>query len=174
MQEPLKMFSPWRRYSDVSWSREPVETINPIKFLSILMLYSVEVVVCAAWSLMHLWRSPCRWCSTWVSTSSRSSCTTRSSSTSSTAPRMHWGGCWESTASLLKSHGEVQIQYSFCALKIKVSKKPSCWNRKHVSVSEFCLLWSPRTWWPWRLKVRLLFFLSGWISNVQTPSRSLT
>lgn len=91
MQEPLKMFWPWRRYADLQ---------------SFLLSPSRQ---CFAPPMMHLWRSPRRWCSTWVSTSSRSSCTTRSSSTSSTAPRMHWGGFWAWTASLLKSRGEISI-----------------------------------------------------------------
>lgn len=47
MQEPLKMFSPWRRYSDVSWSREPVETINSDKVpVHINALFSQGCCLC--------------------------------------------------------------------------------------------------------------------------------
>lgn len=62
------------------------------------------------WSpIMQLCVSPYRWCSTWASTSSRSSCMIRSSSTSCTAPTMNWAGFWESTASPSKSRGEISV-----------------------------------------------------------------
>jgi len=97
LPEPRKKCSPWRRYGEFTLCKN--KTLRSAGLgaglRSLRASHDASVTVVSR-----------RWCSTWVSTSSRSSCTTRSSSTSSTAPRMHWGACWASTASPWKSHGE--------------------------------------------------------------------
>lgn len=88
MLEPPKRFSPWRRYC---------EALPPSMSAAPFISHPTTVI------------PPYRWCSTWASTSSRSSCMIRSSSTSSTAPTMNWAGFWESTASPSKSRGEISL-----------------------------------------------------------------
>lgn len=112
---------------------------RPRPFQCLPLLYSLIMQLCV---------SPDRWCSTWASTSSRSSCMIRSSSTLSTAPTMNWAGFWESTASPSKSRGEISV--SSDAPMIPTSVK----RQQMVYVSEFCLRQSWRTWWLWRTKVR--------------------
>ncbi len=45
---------------------------------------------------------------------------------------------------------------------LKLQSSPAV-SPKYIFLSEFCLPWLPRTWWLWRVKVRKLLFVFGWI-----------